>query len=38
MPALDYADAMQDNDLRLMPVPKAVIEEIAGRPPHERLH
>lgn len=38
VPALDYADAMQDHDLRLMQVPKAVIEEIAGRPPHERMH
>ena len=38
VPALDYADAMQEHELRLMPVPSAVVEEIAGRPPHERLH
>ena len=38
LPALAYAEAMRDSDLLLMPVPRAVIEEIAGRPPHERLH
>ena len=38
LPALAYAEAMKDSDLMLMPVPKTVIEEIAGRPPHERLH
>jgi hypothetical protein len=38
LPALAYAEAMRATDLLLMPVPKAVIEEIAGRPPHERLH
>jgi hypothetical protein len=29
---------MRESDLLLMPVPKTVIEEIAGRPAHERLH
>ena len=38
LPALAYAEAMSDSDLMLMPVPKTVIEEIAGRPLHERLH
>ncbi|MGH6925166.1 MAG: hypothetical protein ACRED5_15645 [Propylenella sp.] len=38
LPALAYAEAMKERDLLLMPVPKAVIEEIAGRPPRERLH
>jgi hypothetical protein len=38
LPALAYAEAMKESDLLLMPVPKGVIEEIAGRPPHERLH
>ena len=38
LPALAYAEAMKDSDLMLMPVPKNVIEEIAGRPLHERLH
>jgi hypothetical protein len=38
LPALAYAEAMRASDLLLMPVPKDVIEEIAGRPPHERLH
>jgi hypothetical protein len=38
LPALAYAEAMRENDLLLMPVPRIVIEEIAGRPPHERLH
>ena len=38
LPALAYAEAMRDHDLRLMPVPRHVIEEIAGRPAHERLH
>ena len=38
LPALDYAEAMKDSDLMLMPVPKSVIDEIAGRPLHERLH
>ena len=32
LPALDYAEAMKDSELMLMPVPKLVIEEIAGRP------
>lgn len=38
LPALAYAEAMRERDLLLMPVPRAVIEEIAGRPSHERLH
>jgi hypothetical protein len=38
LPALAYAEAMKESDLMLMPVPKTVIDEIAGRPPHERLH
>ena len=38
LPVLDYAEAMKDSDLMLMPVPKAVIEEIAGRLSYERLH
>ena len=38
LPALAYAEAMRDKDLLLMPVPKGVIEEIAGRPAHQRLH
>jgi hypothetical protein len=38
LPALAYADAMTENDLALLPVPKAVIEEIASRPPAARLH
>lgn len=38
LPALAYAEAMKENELMLMPVPKRVIEEIAGRPPLERLH
>jgi hypothetical protein len=38
LPALAYAEAMRESDLLLMPVPKTVIEEIAGRPAHERLH
>jgi hypothetical protein len=38
LPALDYAEAMKDSELMLMPVPKLVIEEIAGRPTHERVH
>lgn len=38
LPALAYAEAMKEHDLLLMPVPKTVIEEIAGRPPHHRLH
>jgi hypothetical protein len=38
LPVLAYAEAMRDSDLMLKPVPRAVIEEIAGRPPHERLH
>jgi hypothetical protein len=38
LPALAYAEAMKDNNLMLMRVPKTVIEEIAGRPPHERMH
>jgi hypothetical protein len=38
LPALAYAEAMKDQDLILMPVPMLVIEEIAGRPPHQRLH
>jgi hypothetical protein len=38
LPALAYAEAMKESELMLMPVPKAVIDEIAGRPPHERLH
>jgi hypothetical protein len=37
-PALAYADAMRESDMMLMPVPRRVIEEIAGRPPHEWLH
>ena len=38
LPALAYAEAMKESELVLMPVPKAVIDEIAGRPPQERLH
>ena len=38
LPALAYAEAMRDSDLMLMPVPRSVIDEIAGRPAHERLH
>ena len=38
LPALAYAEAMRDSDLMLMPVPRSVIDEIAGRPSHERLH
>jgi hypothetical protein len=38
LPALAYAEAMKEHDLLLMPVPKTVIEEVAGRPPHQRLH
>jgi hypothetical protein len=37
-PALAYAEVMRENRLVLMAVPRAVIEEIAGRPVHERLH
>jgi hypothetical protein len=29
---------MTENDLALLPVPRAVIEEIASRPPAARLH
>jgi hypothetical protein len=38
LPALAYAETMRASDLLLMPVSQAVIEEIAGRPAHERLH
>jgi hypothetical protein len=38
LPALAFAEAMKESDLMLMPVPRAVIEEIAGRPLAERLH
>ena len=38
MPALAYAEAMKERGLLLMPVSKSVVEEIAGRPPHHRLH
>ena len=38
LPALAYAEAMRDSDLMLIPVPRSVIDEIAGRPTHERLH
>jgi hypothetical protein len=38
LPALAYAQALRDQDLVLTPVPEHVIEEIAGRPAHERLH
>lgn len=38
MPALAYAEAMRENGLRLMAVPKNVLDEIAGRPPYELLH
>jgi len=38
LPALAYAEAMKDSDLVLTPVPKIIIEEIAGRPLLERLH
>jgi len=38
LPALAFAEAMRERDLLLMPVPRTVIEEIAGRPPHQRLH
>ncbi|SER15076.1 hypothetical protein SAMN05216548_11225 [Faunimonas pinastri] len=33
-----YAEAMKENGLRLMPVPCCVIQEIAGRPPVEKMH
>jgi hypothetical protein len=38
LPTLAYAEAMQEVDLRLMPVASAVLEEIAGRPARDRLH
>jgi hypothetical protein len=38
LPALDFAEAMKRSNLMLMPVSRAVIEEIAGRPAAERLH
>jgi hypothetical protein len=38
LPALAFAEAMAESDLRLMPVPRAVIEEIADRPMPNRLH
>lgn len=37
-PALAYAEAMREHNLMLMPVPRSVVEEIAGRPPHAKLH
>ena len=33
-----FAEAMKENGLRLMPVPCCVIQEIAGRPPVEKMH
>jgi hypothetical protein len=38
LPALAYAEAMRDSEMILMPVPRRVIDEIAGRPLHARLH
>lgn len=38
VPALAYADAMRASDMMLMPVPRTVIDEIAGRPLNERVH
>jgi hypothetical protein len=38
LPALAYAEAMKEHDLLLMPVPRNVIDEVAGRPQHKRLH
>jgi len=38
LPALAYADAMRDSEMMLMPVPRHIIDEIAGRPLTERLH
>src|SRR5690606_31830050 len=38
LPAVAYGQALSERDLRLLPVPCAVIEEIAGRPSNERLH
>jgi hypothetical protein len=38
LPALAYADAMRESEMMLMPVPRRVIDEIAGRPPSERVH
>lgn len=38
LPALSYAEALRESDLFLIPVPRGVIDEIAGRPAHERLH
>ena len=38
LPALAYAEAMRESDLMLLPVSSLVIDEIAGRPLHERLH
>jgi hypothetical protein len=38
LPALAYAEALRESELMLMPVPRSVLEEIAGRPIHERLH
>ena len=37
LPALAYAETLRESELLLMPVPRAVIDAIAGRPPHERL-
>jgi hypothetical protein len=38
LPALAYAEAMKESDLLLTPVPRRVIDEIAGRSARERLH
>ena len=38
LPALAFAEAMRESDLMLMPVPRNVVDEIAGRPAHERVH
>ncbi len=38
LPALAYAEAMRDSEMMLMPVPRCVIDEIAGRPLDARLH
>ena len=38
LPALAYAEIMAESELTLLPVPKSVIEEIAGRPAAYRLH
>ncbi len=38
LPTRAYAEAMKADELLLLPVPAAVVEQIAGRPAFERLH